>query len=189
VWMARRLDIARHWIARHPPSGGYKPSRMPRALFIERFGDIFEHSPHIAENAYRAGLSSRHDDAQGLAQAMSAALCALPRDEKLALIKAHPDLAGRLALAGEVTPDSAKEQASAGLDRLTPHELAALTRMNEHYKAHFGFPFILAVKGRTKDEVIAAMRDRLGADAEVEFETALGEIARIAELRIKDRLP
>jgi 2-oxo-4-hydroxy-4-carboxy-5-ureidoimidazoline decarboxylase len=113
----------------------------------------------------------------------------LPREEKLALIKAHPDLAGRLALAGEVTADSAKEQASAGLDRLTPHELAALTRMNEHYNAHFGFPFILAVKGRTKEEVIASMRNRLGADAEAEFETALGEIERIAQLRIKDRLP
>jgi OHCU decarboxylase len=137
---------------------------------------------------HRAGLSSRHDDAQGLAQAMSAAMRALPREEKLALIKAHPDLAGRLALAGEVTADSAKEQASAGLDRLTPHELAALTRMNEHYKAHFGFPFILAVKGRTKEEVIAAMRNRLGADAETEFDTALGEIERIAQLRIKDQL-
>jgi len=188
VWMARRLDIARHWIVQHPPPGGYKPSRMPRALFLERFGHVFEHSPQIAESVHRAGLSARHDEAQGLAQAMSAAMRAMPREEKLALIKAHPDLAGRLALAGEVTSDSAKEQASAGLDRLTPHELAALSRMNEHYKAHFGFPFILAVKGRTKEEVIGAMRSRLGADAEAEFETALGEIARIAELRIKDRL-
>jgi OHCU decarboxylase len=162
---------------------------MPRALFVERFGHVFEHTPKIAESVHRAGLSSRNDDAQGLAQAMSAAMRALPREEKLALIKAHPDLAGHLALAGEVTADSAREQASAGLDRLTPHELAALTRMNEHYKAHFGFPFILAVKGRTKEEVIAAMRNRLGADAEAEFETALGEIERIAQLRIKDRLP
>lgn len=189
VWVARRLDIARHWISRHPPPGGYKPSRMPRALFLERFGDVFEHTPQIALNVHGAGLSARHDSAQGLAQAMSAAMRALPRDEKLALIRAHPDLAGRLALAGEVTLDSAKEQASAGLDRLTPHELAALTRMNEHYRTHFGFPFILAVKGLTKEDVIAAMRDRLGADADAEFETALREIERIAELRIKDRMP
>ncbi|MBW0003698.1 MAG: allantoinase PuuE [Hyphomicrobiales bacterium] len=188
VWMARRLDIARHWIARHPPPGGYKPSRMPRALFIERFGDVFEHTRQIAERVHRAGLSPRHDDGQGLAEAMLAGMRALPREDKLALIRAHPDLAGRLALAGAVTTDSAKEQASAGLDRLTPHELTALTRMNEHYRAHFGFPFILAVKGRTKEEVMAAMRNRLGADPEAEFETALGEIERIAELRIKDRL-
>ena len=104
------------------------------------------------------------------------------------MVRAHPDLAGRLALAGEVTAASAAEQASAGLDRLTAHELAALTRMNEAYRARFGFPFILAVKGRTKDEVIDVMRARLGADAEAEFETALREIERIAALRIKDRL-
>jgi OHCU decarboxylase len=189
VWMARRIDIARHWIARHPPLGGYKPSRMPRALFVEVFGQVFEHAPHIAEATHRAGLSARQDDAPGLARAMSGAMRALPREEQLALIRAHPDLAGRLALAGEVTPDSAKEQASAGLDRLTTHELAALTRMNDAYKAHFGFPFILAVKGRSKEEVIASMRSRLGADANAEFEVALSEIERIAELRIKDRLP
>jgi OHCU decarboxylase len=188
VWLARRIDIARHWIARHPPADGYKPSRMPRALFLELFGHVFEHAPEIAEAAHRAGLSPRHDDAQGLAQAMVAALRALPREDQLALVRAHPDLAGRLALAGEVTAASAAEQASAGLDRLTAHELAALTRMNEAYKARFGFPFILAVKGRTKDEVIDVMRARLGADAEAEFETALREIERIAALRIKDRL-
>jgi urate oxidase len=112
----------------------------------------------------------------------------LPRDKQLALIRAHPDLAGKLALAGELTADSKKEQASAGLDRLSQHELAALTRMNEHYKAHFGFPFILAVKGRTKDDVIAALRTRLGADADAEFETALSEIERIARIRIDGRL-
>ncbi|MFI5012729.1 MAG: allantoinase PuuE [Hyphomicrobiales bacterium] len=189
VWMARRIDIARHWIAHHPPPGGYRPSRMPRALFVEVFGRIYEHTPQIAEAAHRAGLSSRHDSADGLAQAMSSVMRALPHDEQLALIRAHPDLAGRLALAGEVTSDSAKEQASAGLDRLTPHELAALTRMNDAYKSRFGFPFILAVKGRSKEEVIAAMRARLGADADAEFATALGEIDKIALLRLEDRLP
>jgi OHCU decarboxylase len=189
VWMARRIDIARHWIARHPPAGGYRPSHMPRALFLELFGSIFEHSPQIAEAAQRAGFSSSDDSAEGLARAMSRAMRAIPREEQLALIRAHPDLAGRLALAGEVTAYSAKEQASAGLDRLTPHELAALTRMNEAYKARFGFPFILAVKNRTKEDVIASMRARLGADAQAELETALAEIERIALIRLKDRLP
>lgn len=188
VWIARRIDIARHWVRHHPPAGGLKPSRMHRALFVERFGDVFEHTPEIAETAHQAGLSSAQDSAEGLAAVMSRAMRAFPRDKQLALIRAHPDLAGKLALAGELTADSKMEQASAGLDRLSQHELAALTRMNEHYKAHFGFPFILAVKGRTKDDVIAALRSRLGADTEAEFETALSEIERIARIRIEDRL-
>jgi OHCU decarboxylase len=189
VWLARRIDIARHWIARHPPLGGYKPSHMPRALFVELYGHVFEHTPKIAEATHALPLTSEHDTAKGLAKAMSGVMRALPHDEKLALITAHPDLAGRLALAGELTADSAKEQSSAGLDRLSQHELAALTRMNEAYKARFHFPFIMAVKGRSKDDVIAAMRQRLGADADAEFDVALTEIERIALLRLKDRLP
>jgi len=189
VWMPRRIDIARHWIVHHPPQGGYRPSRMPRGLFLELFGGVFEHTPQIAEAVHQAGLTERHDTAAGLAGAMAQIMRALPREKKLELVRAHPDLAGRLALAGEVTAASASEQASAGLDRLTPHELAALTRMNEHYRSHFGFPFILAVKGRTKDDVISAMRERLGADVDAEFETALDEIEKIARLRLQDRLP
>jgi OHCU decarboxylase len=189
VWLARRIDIARHWIAHHPPPGGYRPSRMPRALFLEFFGHVFENTPRIAEAAHSLTLRPEHDTAEGLAKAMSGVMRALPREEKLALIASHPDLGGRLALAGEVTADSAMEQASAGLDRLSQHELAALTRMNEAYKARFHFPFVMAVKGRTKEEVIAAMRQRLGADADAEFEAALTEIERIALLRLKDRLP
>jgi OHCU decarboxylase len=188
VWITRRIDIARHWITHHPPPGGLKPSVMPRGLFLEMFGGVFEHRPDIAEAAHRQGLTTAEDSAEGLSAALSRAMRALPREEQLALIRAHPDLAGKLALAGDLTADSAKEQASAGLDRLSAHELAAITRMNEHYKAHFGFPFILAVKNRSKDEVIAALRSRLGADADAEFDTALGEIERIARFRIEDRL-
>jgi len=188
VWMARRIDIARHWVARHPPAGGYRPSRMPRALFVEAFGSVYEHSPEIAEAAQRAGLTADEDSPEGLARAMSRAVRALPREAQLALLSAHPDLAGGLALAGGLTADSAQEQTSAGLDQLSPHELAAITRMNEAYKARFGFPFILAVKDRSKEEVIAALRARLGADAQAEFETALGEVERIARARIEDRL-
>jgi OHCU decarboxylase len=188
VWMARRIDIARHWIARHPSPDGLKPSRMPRGLFLERFGDVFEHAPEIAAAAHRAGLTPAEDNTAGLVQAMSRAMRAMPREAQLGLIRAHPDLAGKLALAGELTADSAREQAAAGLDKLTPHELKAISRMNEAYKAHFGFPFILAVKDRSKEDVIAALRTRLGADAEAEFETALAEIERIAAIRIGARL-
>ena len=184
VWMARRLDIARHWIVRHPPPNGYRPSRMPRALFLERFGDVFEHTPKIAESVHRAGLSSRHDDAQGLAAShvRGDARFAARGKARLDQGASRSCRAPRARRRGH-----GRQRQGAGRcgtrSSLTPHELAALTRMNEHYKAHFGFPFILAVKGCTKEEVIAAMRDRLGADAEAEFETALGEIERIAQLQ------
>ncbi len=187
VWVPTRLDIARHWIRTHPPQGGYRPSRMPRALFVERFGDIFEHAPAIAEATHRAGLTSAHDTAAGLHGAMVAAMRALPRDAKLRLIKGHPDLAGRLALARQMTADSLAEQGSAGLDRLTAQELARFTELNDAYKARFGFPFILAVKGRTKADILAAFETRLKNDAEAEFATALAQIERITELRLADR--
>jgi hypothetical protein len=124
VWVATRLDIARHWIKTHPPAGGYVPSKLPHGLFVERFGDIFEHTPQIAERAHRAGLSAANDTAEGLHAALVKVMHAMSRDEKLTLIKAHPDLAGRLAMAKQMTGDSIREQGSAGLDRLTADELA-----------------------------------------------------------------
>jgi OHCU decarboxylase len=188
VWVATRLDIARHWIRTHPPEGGYRPSAMPRALFVERFGDIFEHSPHIAEDAHRTGLTSEHDTADGLHGAMVAAMRRLDRDGALALIRAHPDLAGRLALAKRVTADSLNEQGSAGLDRLTDAELTRFTALNDTYKARFGFPFIMAVKGRSKDEILAAFERRIGHNADAEMAEALRQIEEIARLRLADRL-
>ena len=188
VWVARRLDIARHWIRTHPPSGGYRPSRMGRALFIELYGDIYEHTPEIASKTYDAGLTSAQDDAEGLHAALSRTMRALPRDAKLALIRAHPDLAGRLALAGELTRDSEGEQAGAGLDRLSPAELATFTDLNDRYRARFGFPFVMAVKGRSKAEVLDAFGGRLAHGPEAEFDTAIDEIDRIALFRLHDRL-
>ncbi len=188
AWVATRLDIAQHWIKTHPPAGGYVPSHMPRALFVERFGDIFEHTPHIAERAHRAGLTAANDTAEGLHAALVKVMHAMSRDEKLALIKAHPDLAGRLALAKQMTGDSIREQGSAGLDRLTADELARFTAFNTAYLARFGFPFIFAVKGRSKDEIITAFETRLKHDAAAEFDEALRQIEGIALLRLKDRL-
>lgn len=188
AWVATRLDIARHWIRTNPPAGGYLPSAMPRALFVERFGDIFEHSPHIAEDAHRTGLASEHDTADGLHGAMVAAMRRLDPAGALALIRAHPDLAGRLALAKRVTADSLNEQGSAGLDRLTDAELARFTALNDAYKARFGFPFIMAVKGRTKDEILVAFERRIGHDMEAEMAEALRQIEEIARLRLADRM-
>jgi OHCU decarboxylase len=189
VWVATRLDIARHWIAKHAPSGGWKPSGLTRTLFVEKFGGVYEHSPWIAEAAHDAGLGEEADTAEGLARKMAAAAAAGTAEQKRALILAHPDLAGRLALSKQLTADSTKEQAGAGLDGLSPEELQRFTGLNDSYRAKFGFPFIMAVKGRTRDEIVAAFERRLGNDEAAETATALAEIDRIALLRLKDILP
>ncbi|MFO1114498.1 MAG: allantoinase PuuE [Beijerinckiaceae bacterium] len=189
VWVASRLDIARHWIRKHPPAGGFRPSRMGRALFLEAFGDIFEHTPQIAARAHQTGLGPDCDSAEGLHKALVAVMRAMSRDEKLALIRAHPDLAGRLALAKELTEDSTREQGAAGLDTLSPEELRHFTELNESYKARFGFPFIMAVKGATKAEIISAFQWRIGLQPDAEFDEALRQIEKIALLRLKDRMP
>lgn len=165
------------------------PSGLDEGAFVARFGDIFEHSPWVAQAAFAAGIDQRHDVADGLHALMVAAMRAGTDAQKTALIRAHPDLAGKLAAAKRLTADSAAEQASAGLDALTDRERARFMELNEAYKARFGFPFILAVKGRTKTEILQAFETRLNHDAETEFATALAQIERIAWFRLKDRLP
>lgn len=164
------------------------PSRLSRAAFVARFGGVWEHSPWIAEGAFDAGLTPVHDTAEGLHAAMAAVMRAAGEPAKLALIRAHPDLAGKLAAAGRLTAESTGEQASAGLDRLTDAERAEFTRLNDAYKARFGFPFILAVKGRSKTEIRDAFLTRLENNAAAEFAEALRQIERIALLRLKDLL-
>jgi len=188
AWIPTRLDIARHWIAKHPPKGGWKPSRLTRTLFVERFGGAYEHSPWIAAAAHDAGLKGA-DTAEGLAKAMAAAAARGSDGQKRALIEAHPDLAGRLARAGTLTADSTREQTSAGLDRLSPDELAKFTSLNDAYRARFGFPFIMAVKDKSKADILAAFQRRLANDTGAETTAALAEIDRIAELRLKAILP
>jgi len=188
VWIATRLDIARHWIRRHPPAGGWRPSHITRALFVERFGGVYEHSRWVAEAAFDAGLGAVEDSAEGLAGAMARAMAAGSEADKHALIAAHPDLAGKLALAKTLTAESTQEQASAGLDRLTPDELARFTQLNDAYRARFGFPFVMAVRGKSKTDILAAFERRLAHDQAMETATALAEIDRIAKLRIAEIL-
>ena len=164
------------------------PSAMSRNEFLGAFGGVFEHSPWIAEGAYDAGLSQAADSALGLHGAMRVVLAQASAERKLALISAHPDLAGKLSLAGALTRESTGEQASAGLDRCSPEEFARFQALNSAYKAHFGFPFVMAVKGRSRAEILSAFEKRLGHDPETEFETALAEIERIALLRLGDLL-
>ena len=140
-----------------------------REAFVARNGALFEHSPWVADAAWEEGPFA--DDAALLA-AMVAAVRRAPRERQLALIRAHPDLAGRAAVAGELTADSAREQASAGLDRLTPEEYRAFTRTNAAYRERHGFPFVICAREH---------------DTDAEIEVALAEIAKIARLRLEDR--
>ena len=136
-----------------------------------------------------ACLPAECDRAAGLHGALCSVFRAASHDERLGVLRAHPDLAGRLALAGGLTDDSTKEQASAGLDSLAPEELARFTKLNDAYQQKFGFPFIMAVKGRSKGKILAAFQKRIENDAETEFHTACGEVERIALLRLQDLVP
>jgi 2-oxo-4-hydroxy-4-carboxy-5-ureidoimidazoline decarboxylase len=168
---------------------GTRPSRMSREAFIRRFGGVFEHSPWIAERTWEAGLTPAQDTAPGLHAAMVEVLRRASRERKLELIRAHPDLAGRLAVQGELTAASSAEQASAGLDCCTPEEHARFQALNQAYQAKFGFPFIMAVKGRTRTDILRAFGRRVDNDLEREFETALDEIGTIGRLRLESLLP
>ncbi|WP_313193557.1 2-oxo-4-hydroxy-4-carboxy-5-ureidoimidazoline decarboxylase [Shinella zoogloeoides] len=162
---------------------------IDRADFLDRFGGVFEHSPFIAERALDAGAVSLPLTAKGVHAALTGAFREASHAEQLGVLQAHPDLAGKLAIAGGLTEDSRKEQAGAGLDRLSPAEHARFTELNTAYTEKFGFPFIIAVKGLTKDDILAAFEARIGNTADVEFETAKTQVERIALLRLTALLP
>ena len=147
--------------------------------FVAALGSIFEDSPWAAERAWRhrpfASLEALH-------QAMMTEVSASSRDEQLALLRAHPDLGTRARMAAA----SAGEQASAGLDRLTPSEFDRLRELNAAYREKFGFPFLFAVKGSTKHHVLAALTARLPATVDDEFAEALRQVSRIAWFRLQD---
>ncbi|HEY8899761.1 MAG TPA: 2-oxo-4-hydroxy-4-carboxy-5-ureidoimidazoline decarboxylase [Chthoniobacterales bacterium] len=153
--------------------------------FCAALDGIWEHSPWIVKAAAAARPFA---DVESLDAAMWAAVEAAGRDDQLALLRAHPDLAGKLVLAGGLTRESASEQASAGLDRLTKSEFKAFNAWNERYRQRFGFPFILCVRGNNKNAIRAAFRQRLSQPLAVEFATALAEVRKIADLRLRDRI-
>ena len=153
---------------------------------VSREQNIRQIDGRIAEATFDAGITPAHDDAATLHAAMVKVMRAAPREKLKALLLGHPDLAGKLAAAGEMTEESIGEQASAGLDRLTSGERARFTEANEAYKARFGIPFIMAVAGASKDAILASFETRLQSTPEVEFETALGQVERISLLRLKE---
>ncbi len=189
AWFATRGQIAAHWAREHPPVRRERPSAMDRATFVARFGGVFEHSPWVAERAFALELGPAHDRAAGLANALARAFRSATREERLAVLRAHPDLAGRLATARELTPASAAEQSAAALDALTAAERETFAALNAAYRARHGFPFIIAVRDHTRATILAAFETRLANDSETEFATACAAVERIAALRLKDMLP
>ncbi|WP_410216659.1 allantoinase PuuE [Paracoccus sp. (in: a-proteobacteria)] len=188
VWFASRLDIARHWTVTHPYQASDRPSQMERDAFVARFGGIYEHSPFIAERVWDAEMGAVHDSAGGLSGRMAQIFRSASAEERLAVLRAHPDLAGKLSQAKRLTADSSAEQASAGLDMLTDEERAQFMRLNDAYVAKHGFPFIIAVRDHDKAGILSAMQARLDNDTATERDTAERQVIRIAELRLQEAL-
>ncbi|AKI01575.1 OHCU decarboxylase [Hoeflea sp. IMCC20628] len=157
---------------------------MDRDHFIEQFGGVFEHSPWIAERAFDNGRIVEPHAAEAVHQALCVEFRKASHGERMGVLRAHPDLAGKLAISGDLTEESKSEQAGAGLDRLSADEHARFTELNTRYMRDFGFPFIIAVKGHTKDSILAAFETRVGNNPETEFETACEQVERIAGFRV-----
>ncbi|MCR9060125.1 MAG: allantoinase PuuE [Rhodobacteraceae bacterium] len=189
VWCPRRIDIAQHWSAHHPPQVSLSPSRMTKDEFVERFGGIFEHSPWIAERAFQLELGPAHDCAAGVHNVLCRMFRSANGEERLGVLKAHPDLAGKLAQAGRLTAESTSEQASAGLDLLTDDERETFKDLNTAYVAKHGFPFIIAVRDNDKSSILAAFHRRIDNDGPTEFKEACNQVERIARHRLQDLLP
>jgi OHCU decarboxylase len=158
---------------------------MDEAAFVAKFGAVFEHSPWVAREAWRrrpfGSVSALH-------AAFETAMRSAPLDARVALIRAHPELAGRETQEGGLTADSGREQASAGLDRLSRAEHEQLDELNRSYRERFGFPLIVCVREHTKDSILEWGRERLAHSRDEEIDTALGEIAKIARMRLKEAM-
>jgi 2-oxo-4-hydroxy-4-carboxy-5-ureidoimidazoline decarboxylase len=167
----------------HRRLGIHDAVRMDREPFVAHFGGVFEASPWIAGAAWDFGP---HASVAALHQTMVAAVAAAPPTVRRALIAAHPELAGQAAIAGTLTAESTREQAAAGLDRLTPEQHARLLALTAEYRARFGFPFVVCAREHDADSIIATAQARLAHDPDAEERTALAEIAKIAALRLAD---
>ena len=189
VWFPRRTDIARHWAKSHPPRRTQRPSTMDRDSFVTAFGGIFEHSPWVAERAFKLELGPAHDSATGLHNALCRAFRSADAGRQMSVLTAHPDLAGKLAAAKRLTAESTAEQSSAGLDALTDGERRTFATLNTRYGKKFGFPFIIAVRDHDKAGIMAAFQSRLDNDHSREFATACGQVERIAWHRLNEVLP
>ena len=166
------------------------PSRMGKNDFVSIFGSVYEHSKWIAEEAWELGSDPQsindRDTAEGIQAIFRKILDQAGDEAKLRLLRAHPDLAGKLAVSGNLTNASKSEQSGANLDNCSPEELDEFQTLNYQYKEKFGFPFILAVRGYQRTEILQMFRQRIKNDWATEFETALDQVHRIALLRLRD---
>lgn len=160
-------------------------NRASRSDFVAALGDVFEHSPWVAERAHALAPFETVSD---LFETMADSVAAVARDKQLALVRAHPDLAGKAARAGALTAASAAEQGALALDKLSDQEFARFERLNNAYRGKFGFPFVICVRRQTRDAILDAFERRLKNDAEAELHTALSEIALIARLRLVEKV-
>jgi OHCU decarboxylase len=162
---------------------------MARDAFVRHFGGIFEHSPWIAERAWDEGIGPANDSAHGLHAALTRVFRMGDEAARLGVLTAHPDLAGKLAAAKRLTPESTSEQAGAGLDALSDTERDLFTELNTRYVSSHGFPFIIAVRDHDKASILSAFRSRLSNDRDREFAEACHQVERIARHRLEDVLP
>ena len=167
----------------HRRLGIDEADHLDRDAFVAVFGGVFEDSPWIASAAWEA---RPHGSVAALHAAMVQAVDDAPRRARLELIRAHPELAGRAAIAGELTAESTREQAAAGLDRLTPGQHTELLDTTAAYRERFGFPFVVCAREHSADSITATAKQRLASDPDDEERTALAEIAKIAALRLAD---
>ena len=187
VWFATREEIADHWAAIHPAPELQRPSEMDEDTFVAAFGGIFEHSPWIASGAHALELGPTHDTAIGVHSALARVFRLASEEQRLSVLNAHPDLAGKLAAAKRLTAESTAEQASAGLDALSEEEHAKLTALNATYTQKFGFPFIIAVRDHSKASIIENFERRIENTRAQEFTEACRQVERIAELRLIEK--
>ncbi len=160
------------------------PATLSCDAFVQRYGGVYEHSPWVAQRTYELGINENHSAVGVLGNAMAKVLDKATHEEKRALILAHPDLAGRAALQGQLTDESTDEQSSAGLDQCTKEELARFQQLNDAYKIKFEMPFIMAVRGSNRHQILAGFEERIHNEPDIEFARALTEINRIALLRL-----
>ena len=159
--------------------------KLNQAEIIDLLGSIYEHSPWVAEILFSQGITSQDNDIDFLAERMRKIVDASNEKIKLNLLQAHPELAGKLAISGNLTKDSTAEQASAGLDKCSKEEFAEFNKLNFEYTKKFGHPFIIAVKGLARSEILTSFKQRINNDGQKELETALAEVHKIALLRLK----
>jgi len=160
-------------------------NNMSAAAFTDALGAIFEHSPWVAQRAAAARpFSSLSELEDAMAEVVRTALI----DEKLTLIRAHPELAGKAAMRGELTAESTREQRGAGLDQCSPEEFAQVQDLNQRYNAKFGFPFVIAVKGHDRNSILAHFTRRLENERAVEANECIEQIIKIGSFRLRDLL-